>query len=66
MYRQIAAWANENLPANPTIAMSEIGTFAYYSGAEVVDVGGIVTRSRVPRMNYAGFMTRFSPAYALV
>jgi hypothetical protein len=67
-YRRIADWANQNIPRGSTIAVSEVGTFAYYSDMHVVDVSGIVTRGyrADERMNYSSFMLRFAPSYAIV
>jgi hypothetical protein len=67
-YRRIADWANQNIPRGSTIAVSEVGTFAYYSDMHVVDVSGVVTRGyrADERMNYSSFMLRFAPSYAIV
>ena len=67
-YRSIANWVNRNAPAGATVAISEVGTFAYYSNTHVIDVSGIVTRGYNPseRMNHGKFMLRFAPSYAVV
>jgi hypothetical protein len=67
-YRAIADWANHNIPRGSTVAISEVGTFAYYSDMHVIDVSGIVTRGYLPgeRMNHARFMRRFAPSYAIL
>jgi hypothetical protein len=67
-YRGIADWAKVHIPRGATVAISEAGTFAYYSKVHVIDVSGIVTRGYLPseRMNHAQFMRRFAPSYAIV
>jgi hypothetical protein len=67
-YRQIADWVNHNLPQHETIAISEVGTFAYYTDMKVIDVSGIITRGYAPpeRMQHAAFLRRFSPRYAIL
>jgi hypothetical protein len=67
-YRQIANWVNTNLPRGETIALSEVGTFAYYTDMKVVDVSGIITRGYRPseRMNHDAFLLRFAPRYAVL
>ena len=67
-YRRIADWMNANLPQGATVAIMEVGTIAYFTDVKVIDVAGIVTRGYAPdeRKNYARFMLRFSPTYAMV
>jgi arabinofuranosyltransferase len=67
-YRQIADWVTRNLPKGDTIAISEVGTFAYYTEMKVIDVSGIITRGYHPdeRMNHAAFLLRFTPRYAIL
>ena len=67
-YRTIASWANENIPRGSTFAISEVGTFAYYTDLHIIDVSGIVTRGYAPgeRMKHEKFLQRFKPGYALL
>ena len=67
-YRRVTDWVNANLPRGATIAMSEVGTVAYYTDTRIIDVSGIITRDYAPgdRGNHARFLQRFSPAYVLL
>jgi hypothetical protein len=67
-YRRIAEWVNRNLPKHETIAISEVGTFGYYTDMKVIDVSGIITRGYAPpeRMQHAAFLRRFAPRYAIL
>lgn len=67
-YRQIALWVSRNLPKHQTIAISEVGTFAYYTDMQVIDVSGIVTRGYPARerMDHLAFLRRFAPRYAIL
>jgi arabinofuranosyltransferase len=66
-YRLMAEWANRNIPKGSTVAMSEVGTFAYYTDLKLIDVSGIVTRGYIPseRMNHVAFVRRYRPAFAV-
>jgi hypothetical protein len=67
-YRKIAGWANRNIPPGSTVAINEVGTFAYFTDLQIIDVGGIVTRGYAPdeRMNYERFLLRFRPTFAII
>lgn len=67
-YRNIADWANQNIPQGSTVAISEVGTFAYYTDFHIIDVSGIVTRGYAPgeRMKHDKFLLRFEPTYAVL
>ena len=67
-YRNIAYWVNHNVPRGSTFAISEVGTFGYYTDLYIIDVSGIVTRGYAPneRMKHDKFLLRFKPHYALL
>jgi arabinofuranosyltransferase len=44
----LGKWFSQNTPAGTTIAIPDIGAFAYYSGREIVDLGGLVTPAMIP------------------
>ncbi|MGH7789820.1 MAG: hypothetical protein ACRERC_23330, partial [Candidatus Binatia bacterium] len=66
-YRRVAEWVDAHVPSGATIALHEVGTFAYYSDVTVIDVSGIVTRGYDPRGRgqLVSFLRRFAPAYAI-
>jgi hypothetical protein len=67
-YRMLADWIAANAPPGASVALREVGTFAYYSDANVIDVSGIVTRDYAPqdRGDTTRFLQRFAPDYAVV
>ena len=67
-YRQIAAWASDHLPPGSSVAISDVGTFGYFTDLRIIDVSGIVTRgiSRRERMDHLRVMARLKPDYAVL
>jgi hypothetical protein len=45
---RLGNWFATNTPPGTSVAIPDIGAFAYYSGREVVDLGGLVTPSMIP------------------
>ena len=44
----LGKWFSLNSPADATVALPDIGAFAYYSDRKVVDLGGLVTPTMIP------------------
>ncbi len=44
----LGKWFARNTPADATVALPDIGAFAYYSDRRVVDLGGLVTPEMIP------------------
>ena len=44
----LGKWFAGNTPADATVALPDIGAFAYYSDRKVVDLGGLVTPAMIP------------------
>ena len=44
----LGKWFARNTPADATVALPDIGAFAYYSDRKVVDLGGLVTPAMIP------------------
>jgi len=44
----LGKWFSINTPANTTIAIPDIGAFAFYSDRKVLDLGGLVTPGMIP------------------
>jgi hypothetical protein len=44
----LGKWFALNTPADATVALPDIGAFAYYSDRRVVDLGGLVTPEMIP------------------
>jgi hypothetical protein len=67
-YRRIAEFANRNVPEGATVAISEVGTFGYFTDLHIIDVSGIITRGYAPseRMNHRAFLLRYRPSYAIL
>jgi hypothetical protein len=67
-YREIAEWARQAIPRDATVALNDVGTFAYFTDLKVIDLSGIVTRgySRDERMNLERFLHRFKPAFVVI
>jgi len=42
-YKKTGLWLNKNTPKGSKIMVGEIGIIGYYSGREIVDMGGLVT-----------------------
>ncbi|KPJ61365.1 MAG: hypothetical protein AMJ46_01280 [Latescibacteria bacterium DG_63] len=44
----LGRWFSANTPSDASVAIPDIGAFAYYSDRKVVDLGGLVTPSMIP------------------
>jgi arabinofuranosyltransferase len=44
----LGKWFSRNTPPATSVAIPDIGTFAYYSDRKVVDLGGLVTPAMIP------------------
>lgn len=44
----LGKWFSQNTPAGTSVAIPDIGAFAYYSDRKVVDLGGLVTPAMIP------------------
>ncbi len=45
---RLGEWFARNTPEDATVAIPDIGAFAYYSNRRVVDLGGLVTPEMIP------------------
>jgi hypothetical protein len=67
-YRRLAEWLEAHAVPGASVAVSEVGTLAYFSAVRIIDVSGIVTRGYAvdDRGDVGRFLTRFAPHYAVV
>lgn len=67
-YRRLAEWMEAHAAPGASVAVSEVGTLAYFSEVRIVDVSGIVTRGYAvdDRGDVGRFLQRFAPRYAVV
>lgn len=49
VYKEIAAWLNQNAQVNDTLAAAEIGVLGYYTDMKIIDLYGLVTPELKPR-----------------
>lgn len=68
VYRRLAAWMEAHAAPGASVAVSEVGTLAYFSDLRIIDVSGIVTRGHAAgeRGDMSRFLQRFAPRYAVV
>jgi hypothetical protein len=50
LYREVAAWLNQNANKNQSLAVGEIGVLGYYSNLRIVDLRGLVTPVLLPSL----------------
>ncbi|MFH0794220.1 MAG: hypothetical protein V2A74_09350 [bacterium] len=44
LYKAIALWMNERLPADTRFATNEIGVLGYFAGRDLLEIGGLVNK----------------------
>jgi hypothetical protein len=68
-YRAIGVWLASNTPNNASIALVEIGTVAWYSEREIIDILGLVTPEVgefIARGELSAWTDVYQPDYMLV
>ncbi|MBD3179680.1 MAG: hypothetical protein GF417_08730, partial [Candidatus Latescibacteria bacterium] len=57
-YREMAGWFRENTDPEATVAISDVGAFAYFSNRRVLDLFELVTRNHRREKGHSGFENR--------
>jgi len=69
VYRDVAAWIEENAPEDASVGIFEIGVVGYHTSRKVIDFCGLVHPEAVPhlkRLDYLWIFRHFQPEFLCV